>query len=389
MLGCHHLEMAGYEFRFAQMYRVKYGSRLSHWPQRFSASVVALLGPRNCRRNAGKKSRAKVVSPAGRATAHKGSGPTPARDKPKVMRKRRTHYVSQFYLRPWADGERVYCLRRGHIRAIGLKDVAIERDFYQVRDLQPDDIQVLRRGVIEPSEAWAKPLHEHLLEIFARVAAFNRCLAQRPDVSNELRKAQAELISNLDEDYHSSIEHDLQIGLKSLLVGSTDFFSDVRIAGGFLRALALQSLRTKKRRQMMCGLVRIPIPGAAMERMWGPMIHMLAVNIGGSLLRDRHLFRIILLKNETQLPFITGDQPVININDDRDPRGIPSEIEFYYPLSPKSAMWFVLTSKAPKPRTLDLTEEEVRSYNARIANNHHEQLYANEEKALIEWVGFQ
>ena len=126
-----------------------------------------------------------------------------------------------------------------------------------------------------------------------------------------------------------------------------------------------------------------------MERMWGPMIHMLAVNIGGSLLRDRHLFRIILLKNETQLPFITGDQPVININDDRDPRGIPSEIEFYYPLSPKSAMWFVLTSKAPKPRTLDLTEEEVRSYNARIANNHHEQLYANEEKALIEWVGFQ
>src|SRR5487761_1215371 len=99
------------------------------------------------------------------------------------MRKRRTHYVSQFYLRPWADGERVYCLRQGHIRAIGLKDVAIERDFYQVRDLQPDDIEVIRRGVIEPSEAWAKPLHEHLLEIFARVAAFNRCIAQRPDVS--------------------------------------------------------------------------------------------------------------------------------------------------------------------------------------------------------------
>jgi hypothetical protein len=95
------------------------------------------------------------------------------------MRKRRTHYVSQFYLRPWANSERVYCLRQGHIRPMGLKDVAIEKDFYQVHDLQPEDIEVIRRGIIQPSEAWARPVHEDLLQIFARVAAYNRCLAQR------------------------------------------------------------------------------------------------------------------------------------------------------------------------------------------------------------------
>jgi len=81
---------------------------------------------------------------------------------------------------------------------------------------------------------------------------------------------------------------------------------------------------------------------------------MLAVNIGGSLLRDRSLFRIVLLRNDTDLAFITGDQPVINVNDERDFKGVPVEIELYCPLSPKLAMWFVLASKAPKELTKDV-----------------------------------
>jgi hypothetical protein len=269
---------------------------------------------------------------------------------------------------------------------MGLKDVAMEKDFYEVQDLQPEDIEFIRRGVIEPSDERARTGHEDLLKIFARVAALNRCLAQRPDASNEAKKALTELISNLDENYHEVIEHDLQIALKSLLAGSADFFSDVRLAGSFLRALALQSLRTKKRREAMRTLVRIPLAGAAMERMWGPMSHMLAVNIGGSLLRDRSLFRIVLLRNNTESALITGDQPVINVNDERDFKGIPVEIELYYPLSPKLAMWFVLASKAPKEFTVELSEAEVRSYNACIVENHHEQLYASTENALTEWI---
>jgi len=265
----------------------------------------------------------------------------------------------------------------------------MEKDLYEVQDLQPEDIEVIRRGVIEPSDEWARPGHEDLLKISARAATLNRCLAQRPNASNEAKKALMELISNLDENYHEAIEHDLQIALKSMLAGSVDFFSDVRLAGSFLRALALQSLRTKKRREAMRTLVRIPLAGTAMERMWGPMSHMLAINIGGSLLRDRSLFRIVLLRNDTDSALITGDQPVINVNDERDFKGIPAEIELYYPLSPKLAMWFVVASKAPKELTVELSEAEVRSYNARIVQNHHEQLYASTENALTEWIRFQ
>src|ERR1700720_4573904 len=162
------------------------------------------------------------------------------------MRKRRHHYVPRFYLQAWAVGERIYCLREGRIGLMGLSDVAVEKDFYEVQDLEPEDIEVIRRGVIDPSYERGRLVHEDLLKIFARVATLKRCLAQTPDCSNQAKKALAELISNLDENYHEAIEHDLQIALKSLLAGNVDFFYDVRLAGSFLRALALQLLRTKK-----------------------------------------------------------------------------------------------------------------------------------------------
>jgi hypothetical protein len=52
-------------------------------------------------------------------------------------------------------------------------------------------------------------------------------------------------------------------------------------------------------------------------------------------------------------------------------------------------MWFVLASKAPKELTVDLSEAEVRSYNARIVENHHEQLYASTKSPLTEWISSQ
>ena len=80
---------------------------------------------------------------------------------------------------------------------------------------------------------------------------------------------------------------------------------------------------------------------------------------------------------------------MINVNDEQDFKGIPGEIELYYPLSPKLAMWFVLASKSPTELSVDLSEAEVRSYNACIVENHHEQLYASTENALTEWISSQ
>jgi hypothetical protein len=117
------------------------------------------------------------------------------------------------------------------------------------------------------------------------------------------------------------------------------------------------------------------------------MIHMLAVNVGGNLLVDRARFRIVLLQNETAVPFITGDQPVINIHEHCDERGTPREVEWYMPLSPKMAMLYVLAEHAPKGHRSAISQAEVEGYNARMAEHSHDQLYGNSEESLLPFAG--
>lgn len=300
------------------------------------------------------------------------------------MRKRRNHYVPKFYLEPWSENERIYCLRQNQIKQLSLKDVGVEKDFYAVSDFAPADIELLRAGIIASSNERVRNIHESLLRAFARVADANRLLKERPEMGDEAKNIIRETVSNLDENYHEAIEHDLQYAIRCMLSGGVDFFSDVSVAASFLRALGLFSLRTKGRRESMKARVRTPLGGTSIDRIFGPMIHMLAVNVGGSLFVNRAAFRIILLQNETAVPFITGDQPVINILEDRDETGTPREVEWYMPLSPKMAMLYILAEHAPTTHCVTITEAEIRAYNVRMAEHHHDQLYGNSRESLLD-----
>ena len=52
-----------------------------------------------------------------------------------------------------------------------------------------------------------------------------------------------------------------------------------------------------------------------------------------SLYRRRDQFKIVLLANETAIPFITGDQPIINVH--ATGSEVPERPELFYHLSPK------------------------------------------------------
>jgi hypothetical protein len=127
----------------------------------------------------------------------------------------------------------------------------------------------------------------------------------------------------------------------------------------------------------------MPLADASIDRIFGPMIHMLAVNVGGNLLVDRAQFRIVLLNNETAVPFITGDQPVINIHEHCDAMGTPREVEWYMPLSPKKAMLYVLAEHAPESPRATITGAEVQGYNVRMVEHSHDQLYGNSQDSLL------
>jgi Protein of unknown function (DUF4238) len=103
---------------------------------------------------------------------------------------------------------------------------------------------------------------------------------------------------------------------------------------------------------------------------------------GAALSRENTTYRIAFLKNVTTAPFITGDQPVVNM---LDPKAT-NDLELYYPLSPSLAM--VLAKDAGKfpDRERNVTTFEVERYNYEIYDRSEDQLYSNDLAYLRDLV---
>lgn len=98
---------------------------------------------------------------------------------------------------------------------------------------------------------------------------------------------------------------------------------------------------------------------------------------------------ILLYKNNTEVPFITGDTPIICITGDK----MEGMSRFHYPISPKIAVELIIVPKfsnfAPvnKNMEMELTQEfvdVVKKCNKSLANNCVNEIYSNTEKSLLD-----
>lgn len=77
----------------------------------------------------------------------------------------------------------------------------------------------------------------------------------------------------------------------------------------------------------------------AMEHAWWFLSYMFGMSIGFSLYARRHEARHALLVNDTNVPFITSDQPIVNVHSCVSEADLtaPEHADFYYPISPRIA----------------------------------------------------
>jgi hypothetical protein len=75
------------------------------------------------------------------------------------MPKKRHHFVPRFYLRAWAQKDKVYCLQNGEIRSPNIGNVAAENYFYRLEELSPGDVEFLREAIIRDSPERLKASH--------------------------------------------------------------------------------------------------------------------------------------------------------------------------------------------------------------------------------------
>ncbi|MES2614071.1 MAG: DUF4238 domain-containing protein, partial [Bdellovibrionota bacterium] len=130
--------------------------------------------------------------------------------------------------------------------------------------------------------------------------------------------------------------------------------------------------------------------GIDLEKIWFPLSHILALTLSDSLIdiscTDPKKFELILLKNNSSIPFITSDQPVVNtFVTDADIRKQTEvkELELYYPISPTRAVLITQNIPSLNSKIIEIKEDnEVLNYNKHIIRQSHEQIYSNQKELL-------
>ena len=186
---------------------------------------------------------------------------------------------------------------------------------------------------------------------------------------------------NLGEIDHAGIESRCKDILDALRSQNDTFYQDEVRCGDFLYFLSMQYFRTAKMRGAQIKIPR-PVPGHDPRRTAHIVNHIYATNVAAGLFRDRKAYRIVFLKNATAIPFVAGDQPVINMLDP----SATDDLELYYPLSPRLAM--VLTKDVGKfpDRTRNVTSFEVERHNYAIYSKSEDQIYSNDQSYLSDLV---
>ena len=245
-----------------------------------------------------------------------------------------------------------------------------------------------------------------------QVAAVKRCLEAKfgeySKIPMELQNSIKELeqitdtaVNNIDEDYYSEIEGEGTKWLEQLQKCDASFYYENRsnIAEvecyddeqyHFINFVCVQYFRTKAARERWVTnyghcldnprfkSLNIPRENINLENIL-PHIIWEIQNRTAFFLRNQNA-RLSLLINRTDIPFITSDQPVINLCADYQKLGEKMNgLTFYYPISPAVA---ILLNSKDAQNDIHLTEDQVDFYNKAIIQSSSQCIFANKRETI-------
>lgn len=290
--------------------------------------------------------------------------------------KRRHHHVWQHYLKPWTSGGRIWCLQNGRVFPTGTTAIAVERDFYKLHALTPTDVDLIRHLFADSHPAAKKNFGQLLDLLYAPFRAAEQTRRQSSRIA--IDAALDEYASNVLEDYHATIEASFIPMLELALKQDLSFYTDERCIP-FLNFLSTQYIRTKGIKKRSIALsTENGYPD--LSRAWNIMIHMFAANIGASLYSERKRRRLVLINNNTNVPFITGDQPAINLK--ASSPHPPEKLSIFYPISPQLALILADVDESSLFPEIGLTPEQASELNRMMSEASYQQVFSKEREPL-------
>jgi hypothetical protein len=270
----------------------------------------------------------------------------------------------------------LYCSQHGRVRRDNVRNLGAENYFYKLHPISEDELAFLGLFINDSPEG-LRPHHERIVSLLAAPHEIKRQIELGHLDGADLEEIERAIVE-LNETLHTQTEETFRTYLRAMRSGDLSYLDDAREASAFYHSLSVQYARTNHLK-----LARIIMPPERMElyrKVANPLIHIISANVGLSLYSDRKRHRVILIDNNTPTPFITADQPIINIATDPTDTEPPERFELYYPISPTKAMLLVDSTSENVPDIVSLIY--VQQMNLRMAAHSYRQLYASEREVL-------
>lgn len=288
--------------------------------------------------------------------------------------KKRHHYVWANYLARWGNGTSnvFYTTKFGKIAHDSVRGIAVDDYFYRTTALNKKHVSVIK-GFSKQSPDHLQRQHMSYLNDFLLMqhleTIYRASGIQDQEAEALLNASQCNLMENL----HSSHEDAALEVLTALADEQLEILEDKQHMLEFMIFLGQQIVRTKAYRdEVLRRLHRrsdLEVEVAdAVAHSWWFLSYMFGMNIGFSLFSSRHDSRHALLVNDTDIPFITSDHPVVNVHPcvSETELSVPEHADFYYPISPRIA-YIICDSERFTPGKHSVHEAVVNEFNSKVA----------------------
>jgi len=312
------------------------------------------------------------------------------------------HYVWAHYLKKWAvnlenDSKKVinvWCrTKTNKVVIFNARAMLYENLFYSVRSLEERHLKLVQHYFGDADEGLKKSVLG--LINYSRFLDAAESFKVRDHLRKDMEKAIELGKSNPLENIHTHREDSVIKILDTLVAQDLSILDNHENMLCFLDFFAHQMMRTKAvKRQVLDTFNRMDKDfSPILEECWWIFSATLGNRLGASIYCNRKIDNHCLLINNTDEPFITSDNPVIDILSEEKIGQSGSTILFsddfdlYYPLSPNVAYIISRSHRFPKGK-FELSVDDVHELNQKIAKKADTNIMGNTKEIIDKYKKF-
>ncbi len=240
---------------------------------------------------------------------------------------KKQHFVSQFYLKSWSkNGESVRVKDNKKCFQSATKKIALENHLYRIEGIGSREKEILLKG----SSRVAEPMRGLFQTIILSCHQF-RILSKLPANENLARTLDTHK-QNIIENFYGIFEDLVTPSYIDLINGNYENI-DLNSYQDILRFVTLQLTRTSKVKETSKANMEGMMKEKGLEFDDFDTLHSIIIAEHLTLTLIEKLYQLEIVENETEINFITSDNPVKNLLKIED-----IQVNLFWPINPRKAL---------------------------------------------------